>query len=283
MLDISSTSLLCLDTRNPELAVTVMQRCMAGTRFCEAVLLTHADFKCSDPRIAIHPVAPLRNVTEYSNFMVKELGRHFRGSHVLVVQWDGFILDPAARDPACLDYDYVGAPWPHTRHPVGNGGFSLRSRKLVDALQDPDICELQPEDYCICDLYHDLLVSRYGIRFAPVELASRFAFELIPPTGPTFGFHGFFNLHLALTDTEGVDYLDQVKPDVFVSRMGRQTLKSLYRSGHYRSAGRILRVRASTGHIRQRLDAMKLYCRLGVHRFRNLLRPKRRNPLFRQH
>lgn len=70
MLDLSSTSLLCLDTRNPELAVTVMQRCMAGTRFCEAVLLTHADFKCSDPRIAIHPVAPLRNVTEYSNFIL---------------------------------------------------------------------------------------------------------------------------------------------------------------------------------------------------------------------
>lgn len=54
MLDLSSISLLCLDTRNPELAVKVMQRCMTSTRFHEAVLLTQADFRCDDPRITIH-------------------------------------------------------------------------------------------------------------------------------------------------------------------------------------------------------------------------------------
>jgi hypothetical protein len=272
MLDLSNVSLLCLDTRNPALAEYVMQRCLTGTRFHEAVLLTHADYPGSDPRITVRAVAPLRNIADYSTFMVKELGRHFTGSHVLVIQWDGFIVDPSAWDPAFLDYDYVGAPWPHTVHTVGNGGFSLRSRKLVDALQDPEIRELQPEDYCICDLYHDLLVSRHGIRYAPIALASSFSFEDIPPTGPTFGFHGFFNLHRALTDNEGPDYLEKVTNSAILSVPGRRSVKNLIKAGHYKSAKRILSVRAKTGNMQQRLDAFKLRCRLEFHRLKNLLR-----------
>lgn len=270
MLDLSSISLLCLDTRNPELAVKVMQRCMTGTRFHEAVLLTHADFRCDDPRITVHAVRPLRSVADYSAFMLKELSPYFTGSHVLVMQWDGFILDPAAWDPAFLEYDYIGAPWPgtwpHIQHQVGNGGFSLRSRKLVDALHDPEIVRLHPEDDSIGNLYHDLLVGRYGIAFAPLELASRFAFENIPPSGPTFGFHGLGHIGQALTDQEALAFLQLVGDGILLSGMGRQAAKGLIRAGHYQSAKKILATRARLGNPKQRLDALKLYCRLGLQR-----------------
>ena len=143
MLALPDVSLLCLDTRHPDLAFKAMQRCLDRARFREAVLLTRDGYGSPDPRITARAVPTLRNVAEYSHFMVKSLGPYFSGSHVLIMQWDSFIVDPQAWDAAFLDYDYIGAPWPHRSQPVGNGGFSLRSRRLIDALQDADLAWYQ--------------------------------------------------------------------------------------------------------------------------------------------
>jgi hypothetical protein len=78
---------------------------------------------------------------------------------------------------------------------VGNGGFSLRSRKLLQALMDPAMVVRHPEDTCICHDNRQRLEDAHGIRFAPLSLATRFAYERVLPGGPTFGFHGLFNLH----------------------------------------------------------------------------------------
>lgn len=268
MLELPRISLICLDTRHPDLAVYAMQRCLDQVHFGEAVLLTRDGYKSPDPRIAVRAVPPLRSVADYSAFMVKSLGGYFSGSHALVMQWDSFILDANAWDPAFAGYDYIGAPWPHRAHAVGNGGFSLRSRGLLEALQDPDIRELQPEDYAICDAYHDLLVSRHGIRFAPLELARRFAFELTPPSAPTFGFHGFFNFHLALPEAALLDWLDsRAEPAALRSMQGRRLLKNLIRAGRFESARKILKVRAG-GNLKLRLDTLKLRGLLGLRRLR---------------
>jgi hypothetical protein len=265
MLDLARISLICLDTRHPDLAVYAMQRCLAQAKFGEAVLLTRDDYRSPDPRITVRAVPPLRSIDDYSTFMVKSLGGYFTGSHALVMQWDSFILDPSAWDPAFLDYDYIGAPWPHRTHPVGNGGFSLRSRRLLDALQDGDIRDLLPEDFCICDTYHDLLVSRYDIRFAPQALASRFSFELTLPDGPCFGFHGLFNFDQALSEAALLAWLEQVEPSVLRSLQGRRLVKNLIRAGIYAPARVVLKVRASGG-AKQRLDALKLSARLHMHK-----------------
>lgn len=43
--------------------------------------------------------------------MVKLLDSYIETPHVLVVQYDGFILNPDAWTDEFLEYDYVGAPW----------------------------------------------------------------------------------------------------------------------------------------------------------------------------
>lgn len=265
MLKLPDVSLVCLDTRHPELAVFAMQRCIDKARFGEAILLTHEAYACPDPRILVRPVAPLRGVADYSAFLIKSLGAHMAGSHVLVVQWDSFILDLGAWEPAFLDYDYLGAPWPHLNPSVGNGGFSLRSRRLLDALQDPAIRDLQPEDYCICALYREQLERRHGIRFAPVELARRFAFELEAPRGRTFGFHGLFNFHQALPDAELMAWLERAPAGVLQSLPARRLVKNLIRAGRSAPARKILRVRARGG-LKMRVDALKLAARLATRR-----------------
>ena len=55
---------------------------------------------------------------------------------------------------------------------------------------------------CICDQHRGRLEAVHGIRFAPPELAARFAFERIDPGGPSFGFHGLFNFDRVLPADE---------------------------------------------------------------------------------
>jgi len=63
---------------------------------------------------------------------------------------------------------------------VGNGGFSLRSRKLLktiakinyDSLKFP----IKNEDLIICHYLYKEMIDK-GIRFAPPKLAAQFAME----------------------------------------------------------------------------------------------------------
>jgi hypothetical protein len=133
----------------------------------------------------------------YSKFILKELHHLIKTDFVLIVQWDGWIINKGAWMPKFLEYDYIGAVW--FWHPkglrVGNGGFSLRSKKLLQLTASPEFqyADLN-EDDLICHLNRDFLVSN-GIRFAPEELARQFSYERELSDIPTFGFHGEFHMN----------------------------------------------------------------------------------------
>src|SRR5262245_61590852 len=73
---------------------------------------------------------PIRSLQEYSEFCIKELAKHMIRKHCLIVQEDGYIIRPHLWNPLWLNFDYIGAPWGDGV--VGNGGFSLRSRRLME-------------------------------------------------------------------------------------------------------------------------------------------------------
>jgi hypothetical protein len=106
------------------------------------------------------------------------------------------VVDAEQWDPAFLEYDYIGAPWPQfdDGRDVGNGGFSLRSRKLLDACRAPEFVQSHPEDIAICRTNRTLLERQFGIRFADRATAARFSFERSKECAETFGFHGVFNM-----------------------------------------------------------------------------------------
>jgi tetratricopeptide (TPR) repeat protein len=123
---------------------------------------------------------------------------------VLLVQWDGYVVNPAAWDAAFLDCDYLGAKWFWHRDGmrVGNGGFSLRSRRLLSALRDPRVELVDAEDTTIGRTYRPLLEREHGIRFGSETLADKFAFEAAYPIGKPFGFHGLFNFWQVMPPAE---------------------------------------------------------------------------------
>lgn len=175
--------------------------CEKDIRFGAVKLLTH--FEVDDPRAIKIP--QLKSKGEYSKFILKELSRYVETDYLLIFQSDGFVKNAEAWNDEWFNYDVIGAPWMFRDHNmVGNGGFSLRSKRLHDILTSDEsivpsndhLIKNFEEDHNIGYIYRAYLERVYDIRFAPVVLASRFSIEAYGQKYPNnvydgqFGFHG---------------------------------------------------------------------------------------------
>lgn len=224
-------------------AVDALHASMRQAKFGEVLLLSD-----QPPPIEIHasirwrPIARLASRADYSRFMLRELADHVRTTHVLCIQWDGFVLNGDAWDPRFLDYDYIGAVWPHfdDGHNVGNGGFSLRSKRLLNA------CKQLPFDGTVGE---DVIIGRKcraeleanGIRFAPAALAGRFAYERTPPTGQEFGFHGAFNLVKHVSPGDAFHIFRSLEPGMLSTNEWRELLWWALKRGRLALASMMLK------------------------------------------
>ena len=129
---------------------------------------------------------------DQNRFLIEDLHKYFETSHCLYVEADSFVVNADLWKEEFLEFDYIGAPWPNKiqmnpnlilnmkENCVGNGGFSLRSRKLLktiakinfDSLKFP----IKNEDIIICHYLYKEMIDK-GIRFAPPKLAAQFAIE----------------------------------------------------------------------------------------------------------
>ena len=195
-LKLPTVTLCAASSVNVAATSEALRACLAQVDFAESLLFTDAADAVVHRSVRTVPIRRLKSSKDYSAFVLRELSDHIRTEHCLVVQWDGFILDSRQWTDDFLNYDYVGAPWPQFRdgHDVGNGGFSLRSRRLLEACRDRRFSDAHPEDVAICRINRTFLEGSCGICFAHRELATRFAFERAPRMNTTFGFHGIFNM-----------------------------------------------------------------------------------------
>lgn len=214
--DLPNTALCCIDNQYPDLGFDALLRSTRKCTFGEVLFFTASSFVPPEhqiPNLRIIPIDHIVDLDTYSKFLIKDLNRYIFHNHILIVQWDGFITEPRLWQDQFLEYDYIGAPWPRNEGLlVGNGGFSLRSKKLLEALQDQQIDAKHPEDQCICLEYRPYLEAHHGIRFAPPELAEQFSFELQKPSFACFGFHGVCNLPLVLTSLELLILIKKLPP-----------------------------------------------------------------------
>lgn len=202
-LNLPNVTLLTVNCDKLESGIAALEASQQGINFGAVKLLTSAD--TTYPHAVKIP--HIENTRGYSEFIMKQLDNYVDTDYVLIVQSDGYVKNPAAWNPDWLQYDYIGATWWYKDSKnVGNGGFSLRSKKLCHITADDSyIRQLHPEDDKICRLYHDYLVRAYGIRFAPESVADKFSVEGYRQPhkqvyNGQFGFHG--NLVKFLTTNE---------------------------------------------------------------------------------
>lgn len=240
MLALNNITLVCVDTVNPDLALYALRRCTGAARFGRVVLFGIAGMRVDDGMELVPVDDRVNSAVDYSNFVVNELPDHIDTDFALIIQWDGFIINPGAWTDEFLEYDYIGAPWPHLVPSVGNGGFSLRSRRLMRAARNLHMADTHPEDVRIAVDHGELLQKQYGIRFAPVDLAQRFSFENTFGDQPSFGFHALFNFHLALEPGALRGWLRNAPASVLLSRFGLELARRMHATGRGSEAWPIL-------------------------------------------
>jgi len=223
-------TLCCIDNQYPDLGFDALLFCTKARSYDQVIFFTHSGFippKHNIANLQIIPIDYIVDLVSYSEFMIKGLDQYIQTSHVLIVQWDGFIAHPDLWQERFLEFDYIGAPWPTKEGLlVGNGGFSLRSKKLLSALQDPVIVAKHPEDQCICLENRTYLENTHGIAFAPGELAEQFAFELQKPDFDCFGFHAVCNLPIVLSTSDLLKLIEKLPPKLIFTEQFCQFIET---------------------------------------------------------
>ena len=187
-LELPSVGLFCIDAHDPEGMMRAAEICQRGIKFGSVKTISERLFSGREA---------------YSNFMVKDLWHHVKdmeGTHILTFHPDGYVQCPSAWDDEWLNTDFLGATWWYKDGMnSGNGGFSLRSKKLIEILSQLDLTglDVHPEDNFICRQLRPWLEKEYGIKFGTEEQCNRFSIEAynVPPPdnrySGQFGFHGY--------------------------------------------------------------------------------------------
>tara|TARA_Y100000590_G_scaffold363378_2_gene421011 strand:- start:22 stop:723 length:702 start_codon:yes stop_codon:yes gene_type:complete len=209
-LKLPNVTLLAATSSEIDAAQISMRISLHNIEFGAAKLLSPSKPEKQYPDIEYIYIEPMKNVDDYNCMVFQDLHRYFNTSHCLIVQADSFVINSDLWKNEFLEYDYIGGPWPNKikinsnlilhleKNPVGNGGFSLRSKKLAETTSKINFKSLnfpmKAEDVVICYyLYQEMINS--GIRFAPPKLAAQFSMENIENLydqneNNVFGFHG---------------------------------------------------------------------------------------------
>ena len=130
----------------------------------------------------------IKNLQSYNLWVTKKLKDDIKTDFCLIIQWDGFPINPSKWNEKWLDFDYIGAPWINHPYPdtnkIGNGGFSLRSKKYLDYTSKINYSGIVPEDVFFCSTNR---ISE--CKYATYDYAKNFSIEDGKYTNQ-FGFHG---------------------------------------------------------------------------------------------
>lgn len=202
-----TTTVVIIDTESYVLARRALERTLDVFE-ADAVLIFSDDAAAWAP----HPVTaipPIRALADYNRILIERLPHLLTTDFALVIQFDGFALNGDRFTDDFHGFDYIGAPWPERMvgadaPKVGNGGFSLRSRRLIEtvARRAEGLDFERAEDKIICRDLRPVLEAD-GVVFAPVEVARQFSLEHDRSVAVTpFGFHGLHLLPLVYAKDE---------------------------------------------------------------------------------
>lgn len=217
-LQLNNVTLICIDGVNPENGLKSLKYSMKGIDFAKSILISHIKPDNIPDNIIFEQIDQLTH-NGYSPFVLQELYKYVDTEYCLITHDDGFVINPHLWTDEFLNYDYIGAAWWHTvpvygeKYRVGNGGFSLRSKKLIDLCRQ--IKTTGHEDATICIHYRNML-EQYGCKFAPVNVAMKFSLEEQIPEcefnlNNTFGFHGRGDPNMDPSRGYYQQFLDKIK------------------------------------------------------------------------
>jgi hypothetical protein len=220
MVDLKDITLISIsDSVYIEKTIKALNHCAKKCKFYDIKLLTN-DESTQTTNINKNVIKNSLDEINYSKLCINDLTKYIDSKFCLLIQWDGFIINEKLFQDKFFEYDYIGAPWgfpSNCKNRVGNGGFSLRSKKFLDISSHieytpydfdtyTDLLKVDrpiaPEDWFLCYHSYEKMLDK-GIKFAPIDIAYSFSVEHTSfmknynrndiETYNSFGFHGHFN------------------------------------------------------------------------------------------
>jgi hypothetical protein len=206
MIDLKNVTLVAVASVRVDKTIKALKYSSRNIKFASVKLFTHEIVDDSD-FITIN--VEKMDYEHYNKFIVFELYKHIDTDYVLIIQDDGFVINSEMWNYDFLNYDYIGAPWPLPHDDfsyrdvygnlirVGNGGFSLRSKKILSLASELNLewksyfGNFNEDGFFTCHNRH--LYEQNGCTFAPLEVAKYFSHEIKIPEIENivpFGFHG---------------------------------------------------------------------------------------------
>jgi hypothetical protein len=237
MIDLSNVTLVTIDgTGNDLNAIKALKYSTKDINFKSVLYLTAGNYK---PNFCKTTNIPRLSVDEYQKFCLTELTNHVDSDYIILIQSDGFIINPNVWDNDFLNYDYIGGPWPiellrgsykyiklvrDIEHQtqflsknagglVGNGGFTLRSKRLLTYTQKlyKDEYYSIPEDNVISIILRQELENN-GLKIPyDVDFASKFSCESKDINGKSYSPDNSFGFHGRLPHPEKINLLNTIK------------------------------------------------------------------------
>lgn len=186
MINLDNVTLFSVDCKFYEPTIRSIKECTKSFKFKEVVFLGDRKPTNITDDIKFIKIKSLKNLNEYSSFLAKELVEYINTEFCMSVHHDGWIINPNNWRKEFLEYDYIGAPWPKEnchflpagdKYRVGNGGVSIRSKRLMELVKQYAPDYEYHEDTLICHTLRDKL-EEHGVVFAPLEIAKYFSYEL---------------------------------------------------------------------------------------------------------
>ncbi|MDR1941327.1 MAG: hypothetical protein LBQ47_03285 [Endomicrobium sp.] len=208
MLNLSNVTIAALACARVYETVQALKYSMKQVKFGDSVFLSHKKPFYLPKDIRFERTSKNKTIDEFSYKLIYDLHKYVQTEFVLIIHHDGYVINPDMWRAEFLNYDYIGAPWPRNKKltdidgnivRVGNGA-ALRSKKLltlpseINMPFEPAYNGLYNDDLFIC-VKNRHIFERYGLKFAPLDVAKYFSHEAniseISAIKP-FMFHGYF-------------------------------------------------------------------------------------------
>lgn len=197
-LQLQNVTLAAMTSVKVRETVKALEYSMGDIDFGEVVLVTHRKPLFLPKGITYKKIDRLKNIDAFNYNMIYKIHEYIETDFMLLVHYDGFVVNPHMWRDEFLDYDYIGSPFPLPKDDfsyrdnqgnicrVGNS-VSIRSKRL---LEFPDRAAIPfeadhgffNEDGFICCKNRHLFEAE-GMKYAPIEVAKYFGHEnMIPET-----------------------------------------------------------------------------------------------------
>ena len=195
MLNLPNITAIAVTSIEEDLTMAALLYSAEKINFGKIKLITTFEPSIKSDKVEINKLNYKLSFAGYNNFMGRELYKYIDTEYALLIQYDGFVVNPHNWKDDFLNYDYIGAAWntSHVGHRVGNGGLCLRSKKFLD------LCKYIPTHHANEDIFYSCVYRYYfiqnGCKFPDVLTAYSFSVEQTIPEKEytfenSFGFHG---------------------------------------------------------------------------------------------